>query len=172
MQTKLSAQRFCCVCAIFTPVSLIVGLLYLCAATPVHAQSAPQISAGFNCQPGGEGSVAGLDFGSHLTVTVSINAQPVGEVTTEADGRLFFLIKLPAIALSGTYTVAVAAPLSATASATVTTTVLATDTFVVSYNAFHCVAARGVDEDGMIIEPQSVVLPDLAYHQFMPWIGR
>ncbi len=151
---------------------LIVGLLYLCAATPVHAQSAPQIRAGFTCHPGGEGTVAGLDFGSHLTATVSINAQPVGEVTTEEDGRLFFLIQLPAIALSGTYTVAVSTPLSATASTPVSPTVVATDTFVVSYNAFHCVAARSIDENGMVIEPQSVVLPDLAYHQLIPWIGR
>ncbi|MEZ4682904.1 MAG: hypothetical protein R2932_52715 [Caldilineaceae bacterium] len=44
------------------------------------------ISAGFNCQPGGR-PVAGLL--DPPTVTVSINA-PVGEVTTEADGRLFF----------------------------------------------------------------------------------
>ena len=108
---------------------------------------------------------------ANLSVTVSINTQPVGIVTTEADGRLFFLIQLPTIALSDTYTVAVSTPLSATASSTVSTTVIATDTFVVSYAGFYCVAARAVDENGMIIEPQSVVLPDFAHHQFLPWVS-
>jgi hypothetical protein len=147
---------------------LMAALLCLCTFAPVHAQSTPEITAGFDCRPGSEGSVSGVNFGANLSVTVSINTQPVGIVTTEADGRLFFLIQLPTIALSDTYTAAVTTPLSTTGPITVATTVVATDTFVVSYAAPYCLAARGVDENGMIIEPQSVVLPDLAYHQFLP----
>lgn len=164
----LASLARCCV----APMLLMAALLCLCTLSPVHAQSTPEITAVFVCHPGSEGSVSGVNFRANLAVTVSINAQPVGEVTTEEDGRLFFLVQLPAIALSGTYTVAVSTSLSATTSTLVSPPVLATDTFVVSYAAPYCLAARGVDENGMIIEPQSVVLPDLAYHQFLPWIGR
>lgn len=164
----LASLARCCATAML----LMTALLYLCTLAPARAQSTPEITAGFVCHPGSEGSVAGVNFGANLSVTVSINTQPVGLVTTEDDGRLFFLIHLPTIALSDTYTVAVSTPLSATASSTVSTTVIATDTFVVSYAGFYCVAARTVDENGMIIEPQSVFLPDWAYHQFLPWVSN
>lgn len=168
MKTKLSVHGFCCLFASIIPVLLIVALLHLCASTPLHAQTTPQIAAGFLCQPGGEGTVSGEGFAASISTTVSINAQPVGEVTTEADGRIYFVIALPPLVLSSTYTVAVSAPVSITGSVTVT----ATDIFTVSYqNAPGCLVARAIDENGMIIEPQSVVLPDWSQHQFLPLIN-
>lgn len=169
MQTKVSAQRFCCLFACFTSGLLIVALLHLCTSMPLQAQTTPQIAAGFLCLPGGEGTVIGEGFAASISTTVSINAQPVGEVTTEVDGRILFVIELPPLVLSSTYTVAVSSPISITGSTIVT----ATDTFTVSYqNAPHCLVARAIDENGMIIELQSVVLPDWAQHQFLPLIRR
>lgn len=79
---------------------------------PVHAQTTPQIAAGCVCLPGSEGTLSGEGFAANTSTTVSINAQPVGEVTTETDGRIYFVIELPPLVLSSTYTVAVSAPVS------------------------------------------------------------
>ncbi len=144
--------------------SILTRFILTTTAT-AHILPSPQITASFNCARGSEGAVVGMNFPGQSSATVSINAQPAGLISTETDGGLYFIIAIPAFTISDTYTVAVSTAITAT-------THVVTDTFQVNDGGAACAVARGIDENGNIIEPQTIEMPAFAYRQFVPLVQR
>ena len=143
----------------------IFSLFILPTTAIENVLPSPQITASFNCAAGSEGPVVGVSFTDQISATVSINEQAAGVVSTETDGSLYFIIAIPALTISNTYTVAVSTSITAT-------TNVATDTFQVNNDGHACAVARGIDDDGNIIGPQTIQMPAFVHRQFMPLIQR
>jgi len=130
----------------------------------VHTLPPLRITAGFNCAAGSEGPVTGINFPAQISATVSINERPAGVVSTAADGSLYFVVAIPAVTISNSYTIAVTTDL--------TSTNIVTDMFGVNHDGLACAVAREVDENGNVINPPTVQMPVFAYRQLLPVIHR